>query len=461
MHRPLVILALLAALTLQTSPVVTASSYNGWAYLVSIKDLKDKQPKNPTEDGKNVFSKLKFGQSLQTAVFGSKLSYIVLLIDQGNATDPCFIPPLSSYALMTIGVITANEKCTINKKSIETDPSFIDNLNYFSIVWVSPSADKIDLSNIQNQTQIFWISPKIDAEVIALLKKTGFVQITADYPSSIKNNARLAWRYNLRTPGAKKTLDIVKATMTQVSRNTHAQILPQLYTQAMIKLSATQQNLPTPVCTFAQQYYSRPDCDQITDLETEILIINEYVQQYCHNALDSQDFMSHMANYFDQCIGSDADTLANPLKFFYCSKDLREGSKYAKDISDCLDRSFNGKYDSTMEPALLSNNLLESALGYTQRIYKNMGAGKEGFVYLNGALYTGEENSVEFTRLMCETYIKTPTNCAVDSLSWELIAILASVGLFFMVETICYFVFFARVVTGKTSVGYGFFFDKF
>jgi hypothetical protein len=77
MHRPLVILALLAALTLPTPAKTTATPYNGWAYLVSTKDLKDKQPKNPTENGKNVFSRLKFGQSLQTAVFGSRLSYIV------------------------------------------------------------------------------------------------------------------------------------------------------------------------------------------------------------------------------------------------------------------------------------------------------------------------------------------------------------------------------------------------
>lgn len=457
MHRPFVILALLAALTLPTPAKTTATSYNGWAYLVSIKDLKDKQPKNPTEDGKNVFSKLKFGQSLQTAVFGSRLSYIVVPINQGVTGDPCFIPQLSPNVLMTIGVITANSNCTTNK-NIESDPTIIDNLNYFSIVWVCPFANKLDLSKIQNKTQIFSISPKIDADVIALLIKTKFVQITADYPSSVKNNARLAWRYNLRTPGAKKSLDIINATMNQVSRNTHAQILPQLYTQAMITESATQQGQAPPACTFPQQYYSRPDCDKITDLQTEILIINEYVQQYCHNALDSQDFMKHMGNYFDQCIGTEADTQANPLKFFYCSKNLRESSKYAKDIKDCLARSFNGKYDSTLKPALLSNNLLESALGYTRSIYKNQGAGRAGFIYLNGALYTGEENSVDFTKLMCETYIKTPSNCAVDPLSWELIAILASVGLFFTVETICYFIFFARVVTGKTSVGYGFFF---
>jgi hypothetical protein len=357
-------------------------------------------------------------------------------------------------------VITANAECNTNK-NIGIDPTIIDNLNYYTIVWVCPFANKLDLTKINNQTQIFSISPKIDADVIALLNKTKFVQITADYPNSIKNNARLAWRYNLRTPGAKKTLNIIKTTMNQVSRNTHAQILPQLYTQPMITASAAQQGQAPPACTFPQQYYSRPDCDKITDLQTEILIINEYVQQYCHNALDSQDFMKHMGNYFDECIGSEKDNKANPLKFFYCSKDLREKSKYARDIKDCLARSFNGKYDSTLEPALLSNNLLESALGYTQIIYNTQGAGEEGFIYLNGALYTGEENSVEFTKLMCETYIRTPGNCALNPLSWELIAILASVGLFFTVETICYFIFFARVVTGKTSVAYWFFFDNF
>jgi len=225
--------------------------------------------------------------------------------------------------------------------------------------------------------------------------------------------------------------------------------LPNLFNKDMIEQYHKKHDKTVPTCAHEQIYYTSLECNNLTNLDVQKFVVNEYVQQYCHAYIDYTSFLSYMEKFFEECTETNENT---PLKFYFCGKNLREKSKFAKKIQECFDISYNNQYDKTLKPELLHNNLMDSVLSYVQTIWDHDTAESEAKVYLNNRLFTHKLSAGNLTEKMCSTYLRVPTECTVNKLSWELIALLVSILLFAVCECIMYFVHFGKVVNNKTSM---------
>lgn len=351
-------------------------------------------------------------------------------------------------------MVYSNPNCKNN--DLLSDPSKIDSLKYSIFLFISDYSEKLDLTTVKNNTPIMWLDPKINKEEIDLINITGFVQIAFNYPQSINNNAEIGFRYDTQTKESFTKLKAVKNAMSTVLRNTHLRVLPNLFTKEMIESYFQKQGKETPNCTFDQKYYTSVDCNQITNIDIEKYKINEYIQQYCHAHINSKSYLDYMENFFDQCISYETNSNIDDnekdstLKFYFCGKNLREKSKYAKKIKECFNISYNHQYEKTLKPELLKNNLLESVLDYISNIWNHDSVQNEAKLYLNSALYKQNDNNL--IENMCSTFIRTPTECNLKKLSWELIAVLIVIAVFCLIEVIMYFVHFGKLINNKTSL---------
>jgi len=324
---------------------------------------KDLTPK----DTKDNHIQLRWGVALNVSgIYGNQKIYTVVQLQQGTDADPCAITAKSAGSALTAAMVTENIKCTSNDQLV-SDPTKINELGYDAFFWLSDYSRKVDVSQIKNSLPVIWMDPVLYADQVKFLTKNKWIQITYDYPKSAKNDAEIGFRYNLHDTGASKTLSLIKGGMNEIPRNTHLRALPNLWTKSMISAYYTAKGKSVPTCAHEQAYYTSPECDKLTDLDLEKFTVNEYIKQYCHAHIDSQGFLDYMEKFYSQCGENDPST---PLKFYYCSENLREELPLAKRINDCFNMSYNDEVDKTLQPEKLKNNLLESTLSYVQTIWK-------------------------------------------------------------------------------------------
>lgn len=348
-----------------------------------------------------------------------------------------------------VAIVNGNDLCTENDKNF-SDSTYLQSLKYDLVVFVGSIDKKLDVTKSTSSIPLIWFDKDIHKDEIDYMKSNKYVQYFIDYPLSSSNNCQLGFRYNFLDVDANKTLKMIKNVMETVDRNTHLKLIPNLFTKDMI-VAATKEGQTPPQCKFEQGYYTTLECDKITNKDLEKYAIIEYVNQLCYSQIDQTSFLSYLEEFFTKCAGS--KTLSeNPTEFYYCGRGIRAKSEYADRVQKCVDASFNGVYDFSLEPITLKNNLLEQYTKYTQLIWEKDSVHDQPKVYLNSALYTHNMHFQELKDQVCTSYLRYPEECKNLKVSWEIIALLTIIGAYFIIIVIMYFVHFAKVVNRKASL---------